>query len=64
MTITRENKDALSAYLKLELLPADYESKVAGELKNYRQKVQMKGFRQGQVPPALIKKMYGKAILM
>lgn len=64
MNITRENKDALSAYLKLELLPADYESKVAGELKSYRQKVQMKGFRQGQVPPALIKKMYGKAILM
>lgn len=64
MNITRENKDALCAYLKLELLPEDYEGKVAGELKSYRHKVQMKGFRPGQVPPALIKKMYGKAILM
>lgn len=64
MNITRENKDAQSAYLKLELLPADYEKRVADELKSYRQKVQMKGFRQGQVPPTLIKKMYGKAILI
>lgn len=64
MNITRENKDALSVYLKLELLPEDYQEKVAGELRTYRQKVQMKGFRQGQVPPTLIKKMYGKAILI
>lgn len=64
MNITRENKGELSAYLKLELFPQDYEGKVADELKSYRHKVQLKGFRQGQVPASLIKKMYGKAILM
>lgn len=64
MNITRENKGELSAYLKLELLPQDYEGKVADELKSYRHKVQLKGFRQGQVPASLVKKMYGKAILM
>lgn len=64
MTITKEPKGTLSAYLKLELLPQDYEGKVATELKSYRQKVQMKGFRQGQVPVSLVQKLYGKAILM
>lgn len=64
MNITRENKGELSAYLKLELFPQDYEGKVAEELKTYRNKAQIKGFRQGQVPASLIKKMYGKAILM
>ncbi len=64
MNITRENNGELSAYLKLELVPQDYEGKVEAELKSYRKKVQMKGFRQGQVPAGLVKQLYGKAILM
>lgn len=64
MNITRENNGELSAYLKLELVPQDYEGKVAEELKSYRKKVQMKGFRQGQVPAGLVKQLYGKSILM
>ena len=64
MNITRENNGALHAYLKMELVPQDYEGKVAEELKNYRKKVNMNGFRPGQVPAGLVKQMYGKAILM
>ena len=64
MNITREPKGELSAYLKLELVPQDYEGKVAEELKNYRKKVTMHGFRPGQVPMGLVKKMYGQAVLM
>lgn len=64
MNITRENNGELHAYLKLELVPLDYEGKVAEELKNYRKKVNMNGFRPGQVPVGLVKQMYGKAILM
>ena len=64
MNISRENKGELSAYLKLELVPQDYEGKVAEELKRYRRKVSMHGFRPGQVPLNLVKKMYGQAILM
>ncbi|MDE5762573.1 MAG: trigger factor [Bacteroidales bacterium] len=64
MNITREDNGALHAYLKLELVPQDYEGKVAEELKNYRKKVNMNGFRPGQVPAGLVKQMYGKAILM
>lgn len=64
MNITRENNGALHAYLKMELVPQDYEGKVAEELKNYRKKVNINGFRPGQVPAGLVKQMYGKAILM
>ena len=64
MNITREPKGELSAYLKLELVPQDYEGKVAEELKNYRKKVTMHGFRPGQVPMGIVKKMYGQAVLM
>ncbi|MEG1498612.1 MAG: trigger factor [Bacteroidales bacterium] len=64
MNISRENVGELGAYLKLELVPADYGDKVKKELKNYQHKAQIKGFRQGQVPPSLIQKMYGKTILI
>lgn len=63
MNISRENATQLSAYIKIELEPADYQTAVANELKAYRKKVQLNGFRAGMVPAGLVKKMYGKAIL-
>ncbi len=63
MNISRENAAQRNAYIKIELEPADYQEAVANELKAYRKKVQLNGFRAGMVPAGLVKKMYGKAIL-
>ena len=64
MNISKENASQLNAYIKIELEPADYQTAVENELKNYRKKVQLNGFRAGMVPAGLVKKMYGKAVLV
>lgn len=62
MKITRENVDELNAVLKVKVEKADYEEKVENNLKDYRKKANIKGFRPGMVPIGIIKKMYGKAV--
>jgi trigger factor len=64
MNITKENIDALNAVLKIKIEKPDYEDKVETVLKDYRKKATIKGFRPGMVPIGLIKKMYGKAVLI
>ncbi len=64
MNITRENIDELNAVLKVKVEKADYQEKVEGQLKDYRKKVAIKGFRQGKAPMGIIKKTYGKSILV
>ena len=62
-TITHENVDALNAVLTINLDKSDYESKVNKKLKEYRKNVQLKGFRQGNVPMGLIKRKFGNNVL-
>jgi trigger factor len=64
MNITRENIDDLNAVLKVKINKPDYEDKVETVLKDYRKKATIKGFRPGMVPIGLIKKMYGRAVLI
>lgn len=64
MNITKENIDDLNAVLTVKIDKPDYEEKVETVLKDYRKKANIKGFRPGMVPIGLIKKMYGKAILV
>jgi trigger factor len=64
MNITRENIDDLNAVLTVNIGKADYEDKVETVLKDYRKKATIKGFRPGMVPIGLIRKMYGKAVLI
>lgn len=64
MNISREDKDALNAVLKLKIEKADYEKKVNNDLKDYRKKVKIDGFRPGMVPIGLVKKLYYKPILV
>jgi trigger factor len=61
--IIKENIDELNAILKVQVKKEDYEPKIEASLANYRKKVDLKGFRKGQVPKALVKKMYGNHIL-
>lgn len=63
MNIERKNIDAVNATLKLQIGKADYQDAVNKTLRNYKKSASVKGFRPGQVPDVLIKKMYGKAAL-
>jgi len=64
MNITKEQIDELNAVVKVALTREDYEDKVSKILKDYRKQANIPGFRKGQVPMGLIKKQYGKAVLV
>jgi trigger factor len=59
-----KNDDQLSAILTVHLTEADYAATVENKLKDYSKKAQIKGFRPGKVPVGLVRKMYGKSILV
>lgn len=63
MNIEKTVIDDLNAELSILLQPADYQERVDKALKNYRKRVQLPGFRQGQVPASLVKQRFGKSIL-
>ena len=62
MEITLKNQDATSARLVINIQEADYSALVEKQLKNFRQKANVPGFRPGMVPMGLIKKQYGVAV--
>ena len=62
MNIELQNTGKLTATIKIDLSPSDYEEKVMKVLKDYQRKAQMPGFRPGKVPFGLTKKMYGEAV--
>ena len=64
MNITKESVDALNAVVKVEISAADYQDKVAKILQDYRQKADIPGFRKGHVPMGMVKKQYGKSIMI
>ena len=64
MNVSKENIDELNAVLTIEFEKADYEPKVEKAVKEYSKKVAIKGFRPGHAPAGMVKKMYGKSILV
>ncbi|MEX0316057.1 MAG: trigger factor [Allomuricauda sp.] len=64
MNITKEQIDELNAVVKVAISKDDYQDKVEKILKDYRKQANIPGFRKGQVPMGLIKKQYGKAVLV
>ena len=64
MNITRENIDALNAVVKVEIEKNDYSDKVEKILSDYRKSANIPGFRKGHVPMGMVKKQYGKAVLV
>ena len=62
MEFTLKNQDATSAILSVNIQEADYSALVEKQLKNFRQKANVPGFRPGMVPMGLIKKQYGTAV--
>lgn len=57
------NDDTHTAVLSIELTAAEYMPKVEKKLKEYRNKVQLKGFRTGEVPMSFLKAKFGNSIL-
>lgn len=64
MNITKNQIDNLNATIKIELGKEDYAPRVEKALKDYQKKVVVNGFRPGKTPMGLVKKMYGKAMLV
>jgi len=64
MNITRENIDALNAVVKVDIVKEDYSDKVEKILTDYRKSANIPGFRKGHVPMTMVKKQYGKAVLV
>jgi trigger factor len=64
MNITRENINNVNAIIKILIEKSDYEKTVEETLKEYRKKSSISGFRPGRAPSGLIKKRFGKAVLV
>jgi len=64
MNITKEQIDDLNAVVKVAIIKDDYQDKVDSILSDYRKQANIPGFRKGHVPMGLIKKQYGKAVLV
>ncbi len=64
MNITKENVDALNAVVKVDIVKEDYNDKVEKILTDYRKTANIPGFRKGHVPMGMVKKQYGKAVLV
>merc|ERR1712166_1133980 len=54
----------LNAVVRVDIVAEDYQEKVAELLTDYRKKADIPGFRKGQVPMGMIKKQYGKSIMI
>ena len=63
MKITKRNLDNLTSEITLVLDAADYKPDFDKELKTYKDKAHLKGFRKGKTPISALKKMYGKPLL-
>ncbi len=64
MNITLDKQSTTDGLIKITLTESDYQPKVEEKVKEYSRKANIKGFRAGKVPPGVIKKMFGKSILV
>lgn len=60
--LTRSKK--LNGIIRISLKKSDYQEQVELQLKAYKRKAKMPGFREGKIPSGLIKKMYWKTALI
>lgn len=63
MNVAFQKTDDLNGTLSVTLEKADYEPKVDEQIKTYRKKAQIPGFRPGTAPVSMIKKLYGKSFI-
>ena len=64
MDIKKEQIDDLNAVISLKVEENDYQERVDKVLRDYRKTASIKGFRPGNVPMGMIKKLYYKPVLV
>ncbi|MBX2829444.1 MAG: trigger factor [Flavobacteriaceae bacterium] len=64
MNITKKDIDSLNAVITVEISKEDYSEKVDTVLNNYRKNASIPGFRKGHIPMGMVRKQYGKAVLV
>jgi len=64
MNITKKDIDSLNAVLTVEISKDDYAANVEKVLSNYRKNANIPGFRKGHIPMGMVKKQFGKAVLV
>lgn len=64
MNITLDRPTPTDGIIRIQLAETDYLPKVEEKVREYSRKMNIKGFRQGKVPAGVVKKMYGRTILV
>lgn len=64
MNITLDQPTPTDGIIRIQLAETDYLPKVEEKVREYSRKMNIKGFRQGKVPTGVVKKMYGRTILV
>lgn len=64
MNITKKQLDDLSLQVTVAIDEQDYKENVRKALNDTRRKVEIKGFRKGMVPMAMVEKLYGRSVLL
>ncbi|MEL6152770.1 MAG: trigger factor, partial [Bacteroidota bacterium] len=63
MQVSLQKKNDTEATISVKVTPEDYQAQVAQKIREHSKKAQLKGFRPGNIPATVIKRMYGQAIL-
>ena len=64
MEINRKNIDKLNAVITVIIQASDYQDQVTKVLSNYKKNANIPGFRKGHIPMGVVKKQFGKAVLV